>query len=133
MISKAADYLFLTVAAAPFIYYLLVLYSSRLFFRSSKDGPSKDFDFAPPISVLKPVRGLDREAYENFASFCRQDYPRYEVLFGVRTPDDPCLAVIQQIIRDFPSVPVRLVLGAEQLGTNNKVNKLCRLAAEARH
>ncbi len=123
-------WLILVVALAPSAFYLLAIYGAWRFFRRKQASPA---DFTPPISVLKPVRGLDREAYENFASFCRQAYPQYEVLFSVADPDDPCVLVIEQIIRDFPSVPVRLLVGCEQLGSNNKVNKLCRLAAEARH
>jgi len=131
MISKAADYLFLTVAAAPFIYYLLVLYSSRLFFRGSKDGPSKNFDFAPPISVLKPVRGLDPEAYENYASFCRQDYPNYELIFCVGDFNDPAVPALQKLMRDFPERQIRLLFGSGRSAINDKVAKLVRMVNEA--
>ena len=131
MISKAADYLFLTVAAAPFIYYLLVLYSSRLFFRSSKDGPSKNVDFAPPISILKPVRGLDPEAYENYASFCRQDYPNYELIFCVGDFNDPAVPVLQKLMRDFPERQIRLLFGSGRSAINDKVAKLVRMVNEA--
>src|ERR1700676_5658717 len=121
MISKAADFLFLTVAAAPFIYYLLVLYSSRLFFRSSKDGPSKNFDFAPPISILKPVRGLDPEAYENYASFCLQDYPNYELLFCVHDQLDPAVPVLEKLARDFPDRKIKIFYGSGRNAINDKV------------
>ena len=131
MISKAADYLFLTVAAAPFIYYLLVLYSSRLFFRGSKDGPSKNFDFAPPISILKPVRGLDPEAYENYASFCRQDYPNYELIFCVGDFNDPAVPALQKLMRDFPERQIRLLFGSGRSAINDKVAKLVRMVNEA--
>jgi len=131
MISKAADYLFLTVAAAPFIYYLLVLYSSRLFFRSSKDGPSKNVDFTPPISNLKPVRGLDPEAYENYASFCRQDYPNYELIFCVGDFNDPAVPVLQKLMRDFPERQIRLLFGSGRSAINDKVAKLVRMVNEA--
>ena len=131
MISKAADSLFLTVAAAPFIYYLLVLYSSRLFFRSLKDRPAKNFDFAPPISILKPVRGLDPEAYENYASFCRQDYPNYELIFCVGDFNDPAVPVLQKLMRDFPERQIRLLFGSGRSAINDKVAKLVRMVNEA--
>jgi ceramide glucosyltransferase len=131
MISKAADYLFLAMAAAPFIYYVLVLYSSWLFFRSSKERPAKDFDFAPPISNLKPVRGLDPEAYENYASFCRQDYPNYELIFCVGDRNDPAVPVLEQLIRDFPERRIRLLFGSGRSAINDKVAKLVRMVNEA--
>src|ERR1700723_3340035 len=102
----AATEVLLAVAAIPFIYYFLVLYSSaRFFLWSPSAGPAKP-DFTPPVSILKPVRGLDREAYENFASFCRQDYPEYEVIFCLGTPEDPVLPVIQRLQRDFPTCAI---------------------------
>src|SRR5258708_13298223 len=75
MISKAADYLFLVLAAAPFIYYLLVLNSSWRFFRNSKGRLSSNPDFTPPLSNLKPVPGLDPEPYQTFPTYFPQTSP----------------------------------------------------------
>ena len=80
-------YVFLGVAAIPFIYYFLALYSSWRFFRQARKS-NQPSDYTPPVSNLKPIRGLDAEAYENFASYCNQDYPDYELLFGIGDGDE---------------------------------------------
>jgi ceramide glucosyltransferase len=124
----------LVVAAAPFGYYLVAIIAAGRFFRSKPQSSPGTFpDSAPPVSILKPVRGLDRETYENYASFCRQDYPEFEILFCVSDKSDPAIPVIYQIIADFPDLPIRLLIGSEPLGASDKVNKLCRMVREARH
>ncbi len=132
---------FLVMALAPFAYYLLAIFASFQFFRAAKSDAAMDSDpsvraaseFTPPISILKPIRGLDRETYENYASFCLQDYPEFEILFGVSDENDPAIPEIERIIRDFPSRSIRLLIGSEPLGVSDKVNKLCRMTREARH
>ncbi len=132
MTLTALRWLVLLLACAPFVYYLLCIYAARRFFRK-KPRHEPTADFAPPVSILKPVHGLDREAYENFSSFCRLDYPDYEILFGVSDADDPAVPVIRKLIGDFPQRSIRLLIGGEELGANSKVCKLCRLVREARH
>jgi len=125
--------LLLSVAAIPFVYYLIVLYSTWRFFRQSRQGKGPDRGFTPPVSNLKPIRGLDPDAYENFASFCRQDYPDYEILFCVDGPGDPVLPVIDKLVRDFPERRIRVLFGSGRVAANDKVAKLVRLAREAQH
>ena len=120
----------LLVALAPFGYYVLAIMAARQFFR--RPIPSSE-NFHPPVSILKPVRGLDREAYENYVSFCRQEYPEFEIIFGVTEEDDPVLPVIRQLTKDFPHCQIRTLVGAEPLGTGDKVNKLCRMVREAKY
>lgn len=123
----------LILALAPLAYYLLAIYCAWDYFREVVRAPSARSSFTPPVSILKPVRGVDRDAYENFATFCRQDYPRFEILFAVAAPDDPIVSVIRKLQQDFPDVAIRLITGVEQVGANPKLNNLARLAHEARH
>lgn len=120
----------LLLALAPFGYYVAALIAARRFFRAQPTGSS---DFTPPVSILKPIYGLDRQAYENFASFCRQDYPDYEILFCVSDLQDPAVPVIRKLIDDFPGCQIRLLIGADPLGVSDKVNKLCRMVRQSRH
>ncbi|MBC7293032.1 MAG: glycosyltransferase, partial [Thermoleophilia bacterium] len=89
--------------------------------------------FLPPVSVLKPVKGLDQGAYENFASFCRQDYPVFELLFAVADPADPVIPVIRQLQHDFPEVRVRLITEVPSVVANPKINSLLVLTKAAAH
>ncbi len=123
----------LAVAAIPFIYYLIALFSSWQFFRRAAHPNPPRPDFTPPISNLKPVRGLDPDAYENFASFCRQDYPDYELLFCVGDEDDPVVPILQKLALDFPERRIRILFGSGGRGSNDKVVKLARLVSEAQH
>ncbi len=91
----------LLVALAPFGYYIVAIIAARRFF-AKRSAPLAE-GFTPPVSILKPIYGLDRETYENYASFCRQDYPEFEILFCVSDDRDPAVPVIQKIIADFPS------------------------------
>lgn len=123
----------LAVAAIPFIYYLIVVYSTWRFFRRSARIGAPRLDFTPPVSNLKPVRGLDPGAYENFAGFCRQDYPNYEILFCVGDETDPAFPVLKKLQQDFPDRPIRILFASGGKGTNDKVVKLAYLVREAQN
>lgn len=121
----------LLLAAAPLVFYVAAALAAFRFFRRERARPLHDY--APPVSLLKPVRGVDFASYENFSSFCRQDYPGYEILFAVNDDSDPAIPFIRRLMNEFPERRIRLFIGAEPLGANRKVNKLARLAREAQH
>jgi len=102
--------LFLGIAAIPFIYHAIVLYSSWRFFRQPPEP--HDAAFCPAVSILKPFRGLDPDAYENLASFCRQDYPNYELLLCIDPDDLKVLEMVEQVQRDFPERSIRILSGS---------------------
>jgi ceramide glucosyltransferase len=122
---------FLAVAAIPFIYYLIAIYSSWRYFRQPISAP--DGSFTPPVSILKPIRGLDPDARENLASFCRLDYPEYEIVFCVDPEDQAVLEIITKLTADFPQCRIRVLYGSGRVATNDKVAKLARLVSDAAH
>jgi ceramide glucosyltransferase len=126
------SYVLLGVAAIPAIYWLLAIYSALRFFSQAWEKQARAPEFTPAVSCLKPIRGLDPEAYENYASFCRQDYPEYEIVFCV-DEDDPAVPILNRLIQDFPERSIRLLFGSDPKAVNDKVARLDRLTRAARH
>jgi ceramide glucosyltransferase len=110
-------------------YYLFTLYAARRFFRRQPPAPTP----LPPVSLLKPLKGASAELYECLASFCRLDYPSFQLLCGVRDPRDPAIAVVQQLQSDFPQHDIVLIVNPEIIGSNYKVSTLYHLARFAKH
>src|SRR5579872_1922642 len=95
----------LALAAIPFIYYVLVIFGAWRYFRQPAARP--DPDYTPPVSILKPFRGIDPDAYENLASFCRLDYPEYEMVFCVDPDDNAIQSAIAKLKQQFPHCGIR--------------------------
>ena len=128
-----ASYVVPAIAAIPGIYYVLVIYSTLRYFRVARRENPRNNDFFPPISCLKPIRGLDDDAYQNYASFCHQDYPgEYEIVFCVDR-DDPALPVLEKLKADFPERKIRLIYGSGRDAINDKVGRLTRLVSDAQY
>ena len=125
--------LVLLPALGPLLYYCLAIFSGWDYFKRVKKSRPAEPNILPPVSILKPVRGIDREVYENFASMCRLDYPEYEIVFGVGESDDPVIPLVERLRREFPGKSIRLITEIEQLGASHKTNSLCRLAKEAKY
>ena len=96
--------------------------------RAPKDAPR-----LPPVTVLKPLCGAEPGLYEHLRSFCQQDYPEFQIVFGVLDPTDPALAIVAQLRAEFPSLPIDVVVNPQQHGSNRKVSNLINMTARARH
>jgi len=120
-------------AVASAGYYLLCLWSGVAFLRSRARAILAEFPaFTPPITILKPLKGTDPEIYQSFRSHCLQEYPQYEIIFGVSDPNDPAIQEVARLQREFPERPIRLVHCSENLGSNTKISNLVQMVREAR-
>jgi ceramide glucosyltransferase len=120
------------------VYYLLCLWSAVAFLNGRKEeaerlSGSTPPDALPPVSILKPLKGIDPDIYESFRSHCLQDYPSYEIIFGVSDPQDPAIESVRQLQREFSERTIQLVVCREALGTNLKVSNLAQMLQAARH
>ena len=116
-------------------YYALCLWSAAGFLRERKAAGegARPTQFVPPVSILKPLKGTDPEAYESFRSHCLQDYPEYEIIFGVSDPRDPAAELVERLKKEFPQRLIRLMFCPKNLGTNTKVSNLAQMLAVARY
>ncbi|MGO9592935.1 MAG: bacteriohopanetetrol glucosamine biosynthesis glycosyltransferase HpnI [Steroidobacteraceae bacterium] len=87
----------------------------------------------PAVTVLKPLCGAEPGLYENLRSFCKQDYPEFQIVFGVRDLADPALSVVERLLVEFPSLPIDVVVNPQQHGSNCKISNLINMIARARH
>jgi ceramide glucosyltransferase len=87
----------------------------------------------PAVSLLKPLCGTDPHAYESLRSHCVQDYPEFEIIFGVRSPDDTALGLVDRLRQEFPSQKLQLVVCPAAFGTNFKVSNLIQMLPRAAH
>ena len=111
------------------VYYLFSVYAAWRFFRPSSSPRTA----LPPVTILKPLKGAPPDLYDSLASFCRLDYPTFQILCGVRDPNDPAAAVVTKVQRDFPQCDITLVVAPAVIGTNYKVSTLHHLTPQMKY
>jgi ceramide glucosyltransferase len=123
----------LVPAVAGSVYAVLCLLAvARL--RTRKEPPPRHtFAEWPPVSMLKPVCGLEKGLAENLRRACRLDYPAYQVVLSVQAPDDPALPLLREVAAEFGPERATVVVGDRRVGANGKINNLVGALAHARH
>jgi ceramide glucosyltransferase len=116
-------------------YYFLCLFSAAQFLggRKAAGEGARPTPPTPPVSILKPLKGTDPGMYESFRSHCLQDYPQYEIIFGVSEADEPAIEFVDRLKAEYPQIPIRLVLCLRNLGPNTKVSNLAQMVTEAQY
>jgi ceramide glucosyltransferase len=87
----------------------------------------------PPVTVLKPLCGAERRLYDSLRSFCTQTYPSFQIVFGAHAPDDPAIAVVHRLQREFPELDLQISVNTAQHGSSGKVSNLINMLPLARH
>jgi ceramide glucosyltransferase len=87
----------------------------------------------PPVSILKPLKGVDPEIWESFCSHCEQEYPQFQLIFGVSDPADPAIEVVRKLQAKYPELPIELIVCDRILGTNIKVSNLVQMLPATRY
>jgi ceramide glucosyltransferase len=118
---------------AGLAYLLLALWGARDFVHYwQRTRP--DAAYAPDVTILKPVKGIDQRMYAGLVSHCRQQYAgSFEIVFGVSSLEDPAVLEIERLRSEFPAIDIRLVECRERLGTSGKVSNLVQMLREARY
>lgn len=125
------DILFLAAIAFGMVYTLLLTVES--WWTIHRRSPRHSLVGSPGITVFKPLKGVDDALEANLRSFFEQDYPRFQLLFGVQDADDPVIGIVEKLLRAYPQVRARLVVDGTETGLNPKINNLCNMYPYARH
>jgi ceramide glucosyltransferase len=119
------------LALAGAAYFGLCVWAARRFRRQRSAAVLADY--APPVSLLKSLKGLDPHMYAAFRSHCLQEYGEFELLFGVSDPNDPALQLVARLQQEFSNRAVRIVPCPKSLGLNGKVSTLAQMLPQARY
>jgi ceramide glucosyltransferase len=119
---------FLCIAPAVCYGLITLVCAQRFFSRKSEDS-----GYCPPVTILKPVKGVDEESFENYSTFCVQDYPRYQIVFAVASSEDPVIPVIRRLIEEYQDVDIALVVDGRIHGPNYKVCNLMHAYPKAKY
>ncbi len=111
-------------------YYILSIIAGFRFFSGRR---ASDSGMLLPVSIMIPLHGADYKAYQNYAELCRQDYPDYQIVFGVRDSQDSSVSIVNKLISDFPDQDIALVISDKTIGQNLKVSNLANMLARVKH
>src|SRR5208283_2799642 len=114
-------------------FYGLALLAIASFLRAGRKQHPRAGEELPPVSILKPLKGVDPEIWESFCSHAEQQYPEFEIIFGVSDPADPACEIVKKLQAKYPACPIKLIVCDRILGTNVKVSTLVQMVPEARH
>ncbi len=130
-LAQAVELVTTVLTVAGMGYFVAALLAARVFLLKRRVPLPQ---FAPGVSILKSLKGLDPGMLDAFRSHCRQDYTGpYELLFGVSALDDPAIAAVIELQSEFPDRTIRLIECPQRLGTNGKVSTLIQLLPHAQH
>ena len=115
------------------LWYLFFAIIAVSIFKNNKDKSLINNNFQPPITILKPIYGLDPEMSSNLKSFCQQDYPDYQIIFGLQDTNDSALPLVKEIVKEFSESDVSYVINTARHGTNHKVSNLINMYPLIKH
>jgi ceramide glucosyltransferase len=115
------------------LFYILCALSLASFLADRRKKLSATPSPFPPVSILKPLKGVDPEMWESFCSHCEQQYPHYQLIFGVSDANDPAIEIVRRLQAKYPNLSIELMVCERALGTNIKVSNLAQMLPAARH
>jgi ceramide glucosyltransferase len=133
MILDILAWIFLIPAIGGSVYAVLCILAVVRFRTVTDKNPKHSFEPWPPVTVLKPVHGLEKNQRENLRSACLQDYPEYQVVFSVQDAEDAAIPLLEEIRREFGTERVTVAIENCQSGTNGKINNMIGGLKHARH
>ncbi len=134
--ATAVEILTTLLTLGGLVYMLLALLGARSFNHHCRRvaAAAAKAEFAPDVTILKPVKGIDARMHAGFVSHCTQQYAgRFEIIFGVSSLDDPAVAEVERLRSEFPGLDIRLIVCPQRLGASGKVSNLIQMLREARY